>query len=295
MPGAFWLPLAWLLVSLALQVGWQGLSQNLGQKKSLRARLNRLGGGLRPPAVEGDTPSPSGLSLPFQGWLGTAGRIFYFVGLPYLAVISGVLTPRLLGLKGVEYFVLTREADTLAAPFQQALALTFLEWLLDSQLLLPLSLLTFLFLAAIRWRLFHDRAAWAAPEISVLEVIYTGLHWAFYRAIFWAVTGDLYLGLVWGAGAVMIEWLLVSWLQKQFIVTHPDSQTQFGSQDRLQQVYGLQATQTFLIQLMLLILTSLLFFYTPNLWLIWPVHLALLAVLAYQKAPEGSARPLISS
>jgi hypothetical protein len=114
---------------------------------------------------------------------------------------------------------------------------------------------------------------WAAPEISGLKVIYTSLHWAFYRAIFWAVTGDLYLGLVWGAGAVMIEWLLVGWIQKQPLFQIP----------------------AFFIQLMLLILTSLLFFYTPNLWLIWLVHLALLAVLAYQKDPKVSARPLISS
>jgi hypothetical protein len=187
-------------------------------------------------------------------------------------VITGVLTPRLLGLKGVEYFVLAGESGSLTAPFQQALALTFLEWLLDSQLLIPLSLLAFLFVAAVRWRLSRDRVEWAAPEISALEVLYTGLHWAFYRAIFWAVTGDLYLGLVWGAGAVIIEWLLVGWIQKQ----------------------PLFQLQTFFIQLMLLILTSLLFFYTPNLWLIWPVHLALLAILAYQKAPEVSARPLTS-
>jgi hypothetical protein len=280
MRALFWLPLAWLLVSLALQVGWQGLSQNLGKKKSLRRPLKRLGGDLRPPAVGGDPPSQSGFRLSSQSWPGAPARVFYFVGLPYLAVISGVLTPRLLGLKGVEYFMLTGEAHTLAAPFQQALVLTLLEWLLDSQLLIPLSLLALLFLATIRWRLFYDQAEWVAPEISGLEVIYTSLHWAFYRAIFWAVTGDLYLGLVWGASAVIIEWFLVGWIQKQRVAP--------------QQVSGLQASQTFFIQLMLLILTSLLFFYTPNLWLIWPVHLALLAVLAYQKRPEVSSRSLVS-
>jgi hypothetical protein len=104
----------------------------------------------------------------------------------------------------------------------------------------------------------------ALPEVSVLAVIYTGLHWAFYRAAFWAVTGDLYLGLVWGIALVIGEWLLVVWIQKQLL---------------------LEFTR-FLSQFMVLILTALLFFYVPNLWLIWPVHLLMLMVLNQQPGTQ---------
>jgi hypothetical protein len=139
-----------------------------------------------------------------------------------------------------------------------------LEWFLDGQVLLPLSLLALLILGAIRWHLTHNNILLALPEVSVLAVIYTGLHWAFYRAAFWAITADLYLGLVWGIALVIGEWLLVAWIQKQLLLEFP----------------------RFLTQFMVLILTALLFFYVPNLWLIWPVHLLMLVVLNQQPGTQ---------
>lgn len=244
-----WLPLAWVLVSLGLRVGWCGLSQNLEKIKTLRGSQT--------------------LRASSSGWPAAIIRFLYFVGLPYLALISGVLTPRLLGLKGLDYFALISQGSSLAGSLQQALTLTLLEWLLDSQWLIPLSLLALLFLSCVRWQLARDKLALTLPPISGLEVIYSGLHWAFYRAAFWAATGDLYLGLVWGIGFVIIERLLLGWIQKQALLQSP----------------------AFFVELMVLSLTSLLFFYVPNLWLIWPVHLAMLAVLSHQAASPVSVQP----
>lgn len=255
MNGEIGLPLALVLISVALRVGWCGLSQNLGWQTrasesgdTLPMNPHLLGRHRLSQSIRGVLTEAS--------WPEAMARFLYFVGLPYLGLISGVLTTKSLGLKGLDYFALASAAGS----FQQAGTLLLLEWLLDSQVLIPLSLLALLFLSGIRWHLSHNHIRLALPQVSMLAVIYTGLHWAFYRAAFWTITGDLYLGLVWGIGLVTGEWLLIGWIQKQLLPQSSHLLTQF----------------------MVLTLTGLLFFYVPNLWLIWPVHLLMLVVLNQQ-------------
>jgi len=191
-------------------------------------------------------------------WVRGAAIFFYFAGIPYLALIFGLLTPRLLGLKGLEYFALIDwNGDFLAAQIQQATTLMLLEWLLDSSVIILAGLAAILILIAIRISLTHQGVVLTLTRETTLFTIYYGLHWAFYRAIFWSLTGDLYLGVVLGLGFVLLEWSLTSWVQGQW----------------------LESKQCFLVNTIILILTSTLFFYSPNLWLLWPIHLLLVAII----------------
>jgi hypothetical protein len=62
-----------------------------------------------------------------QRWPGRAAEFFYFVGLPYLALIFGLLPPRLLGLKGLEYLLSISTMSSLA-DLRQALILWLAAW-----------------------------------------------------------------------------------------------------------------------------------------------------------------------
>ena len=182
----------------------------------------------------------------------------YFVGIPYLALILGILTPRLLGLKGLEHFVLVDwNGNFLIAQLQQATTLMLVEWLLDSSATILAGLAAVLILIVIRINLTHNGIGPTPYRESALYTIYYGLHWAFYRAVFWSITDDLYLGVILGLAFVLLEWSLVAWVRRRW----------------------LEQKQQFLANTLVLILTSTIFFYSPNLWLLWPVHLLMVAIL----------------
>jgi hypothetical protein len=199
-----------------------------------------------------------------EQWPGWAARFFYFVGLPYLAVISGVLSTRLLGLKGLEYFILidvesASENGRLVAEIQYASLLMLLEWFVDSSSTIVAGLVALLVLAGVTVGLARAGVMVAGgSHMTVTGVIYYGLHWAFYRAVFWLITGDLYLGVVWGAALVMLEAMLAM-LAARVRGNWNDQQPQF------------------LLNSIILILTATVFFYSPNLWLLWLVHGAMVA------------------
>jgi hypothetical protein len=193
-------------------------------------------------------------------WPGHTARFFYFVGLPYLTLVGGILTPGLLGLKGLENFTLVDLSGAsaipqqLAAEIQYALVLVFVEWLVDSRATIMAGLAVLVILGGVRLALARAGLGPApGPRLSVLDVLYHGLHWAFYRAILWLMTGDLYLATILGAGLVMVEWSLIAWLQEE----QPAQK------------------QRRLLNTIILISTGAVFFYSPNLWLLWPVHLAM--------------------
>lgn len=228
-----WLAAGLLLISTALVVGWTWLKENREYNYS------RI--------IEIET-----------GWPGRLARFFYFVGLPYLAVITGLITTRSLGLKGLEYLSLIEGGAGLTAQVQYSVVLILLEWWLDSWAGLGLGIAALVVLAGIRLSLVRAGVEWTAGSFpGILAIIYQGLHWAFYRAVFWTMTGDLYLGVILGTGWVIVEWFLVGSLEK----------TWSGR------------PQPILVNMMILILIAAIFFYSPNLWLLWPVHLAMAALL----------------
>lgn len=201
-----------------------------------------------------------------EQWPGATARFFYFVGLPYLALLSGILTARFLGLKGLEHFVFAGLSEDFSiflflAELQKAMTLLLLECLIDGGAMIQAGLMTLLILAGLRLGLAREGLALAANfHQPMLSTVYDGLHWAFYRAIFWQLSGDLYLGVVWGVVWVLLEWTLTAWAHKS----------------------GTAQPRSHLLRTILLILTATLFFYSPNLWLLWLVHLALVAVVSLQ-------------
>ena len=200
-------------------------------------------------------------------YLGQAARFFYFVGLPYLAVILGIVTTRMLGLKGLEHVGLI-EGGSLASGLQTVLILTLLEWLVDSSTTILAGVAALVILGGLRLSLARSGIALGVGyRATVVDTIYQALHWAFYRAVIWVLTGDLYLAVVLGAGLVLAEWLLVTWLRQDWA-------------DQ-QQVIWLDS--------LILILTAAIFYYSPNLFLLWPFHLAMGVLLRNSAAGKGEA------
>jgi len=218
-----WIAIALAVISPVLLVGWQWLKQKLTSAGWLKQR-----------------------------WLGRTAEFFYFVGLPYLALVFGVLTPQRLGLKGLEYFSLI-SPNAIFADLQRIFALLLVEWLVDVGPMLGLGFITAFILGGIIFVLVRYGVPEAQSSETILYTIYYTLHWAFYWALFWLLLDNLYLGILIGSSWVILEWWLVARMQ----------QTQFGEHPQQ------------LVEIMILILTATIFFYRPNLWLLWPIHLTL--------------------
>ncbi|MBN1220792.1 MAG: hypothetical protein JXM69_17860 [Anaerolineae bacterium] len=191
-----------------------------------------------------------------QRWLGRAAEFFYMVGLPYLAMVSGLLAPSFLGLKGLAYFSLV-SSNLLGSELPNVMALIMLEWLGDGRAIIITGLIALLVLAGITWELARSGIVEATSSVSVIDTIYHTVHGAFYWALFWLMTDDLYLGVVFGTGWTILEKMLISKLQ----------QNRFFQQPQL------------LLEVIILILGATIFFYRPNLWLLWPVHLAMVGLV----------------
>jgi len=192
-----------------------------------------------------------------EQWPGRLAQFFYFVGIPYFAVSFGILKPRLLGLSGLDYFnLIDWSSEYLAVQIQQATTLMVLEWLIDSSMTLLAGSIALLVWSGIWLSLKYRGSNFSLARQSVTYIIYYGLHWAFYRAIFWSITDDLYLGVVLGSSFIILEWGLIQIWQKQWSTPQP----------------------SFLINTIILILTSTVFFYSPNLWLLWPIHWIMVAL-----------------
>ncbi len=207
---------------------------------------------------------------PKKRWTGQAAQFFYYVSLPYLALLSGVLPSSLLGLKGLEYFAMISPASD---PFaiQHALILILAEWLADARMTILVGLVAIAVWSGVRYMLIRGGVKQTQTlQPTTLDTIYLSLHWAFYRAIFWQISGDLYLGVVLGAALVIMEWVLVAMVQKNW-PAHLES---------------------ILIHSSILILTGAVFFYSPNLWLLWPVHLVMVAI--FYKLEAGSIQSPLS-
>ena len=213
-----WLASGLALISLALPVGWAWLNKN---------------------------PSFDNLK---QRWPGRAAEFFYFIGLPYLALITGLLPARLLGLKGLEHFLALTFTN-----LSQAVILWLGECLVDVGPMLGAGLVALAVSGGVTWGLSQASIGPVTAPASAGHTLYQTIHWAFYWAIFWLITSDLYLGVVLGSAWVILEEGLIARLQAS----------------------PLLATSSLFIKLMVLLLTSAVFFYRPNVWLLWPIHLVL--------------------
>jgi hypothetical protein len=204
------------------------------------------------------------------GWAASILRFVYYVGLPYTALVLGVLPGRYLGLIGLDRLQIGAVGGTeaglntwrLLVQLRDAVSLAILDWLPGVGTLLNLGAVMLLLLS-IAW-LGYGRARRSlspnpgetgvpSPFPSMVQAGYQAVHWSFYRGIAWLLTDDLYLAVVGGILLVGVEWLL-------------DPGRKTGAQH-----------EEILIDASLLIATSVIFLFVPNLWLLVPVHWLLAA------------------
>ncbi len=199
-------------------------------------------------------------------WPAEAGRFLYYLGIPYLALggwpqglHQGLLSLGDMGIVGLDTsWTLTR--------WLQA-ASTGIGWGLVGLLFLVLS-----WVNANRnvgnFRLEFSRVSqWRV----LVDVLYLGIHWAFYRGALTLITGDLYAGTFFGLGLIYLEWSL-----------NPLWRRGWRSQPQAA-IRWLRATLALVI--------AVLFFLSRNLWICLVVH-GLLELLLRQlgRARLGSPR-----
>jgi hypothetical protein len=201
-----------------------------------------------------------------EGWAASVLRFVYYIGLPYIALVLGVVPGRYMGLVGPG-----QSQDTLSglesgflARIRDYLSLVILSWLPDVGTVVALGAITLVFLSVLWLGYAYLRGSVVSGSgisplplrsgynLGLLQVIYQAVHWSFYRSAVWLLADDLYLGVVGGIIIVGGEWVLDSgWMHK---VRHA------------------QAGEVLLIDASVLVATSLIFFFMPNLWLLIPAH-----------------------
>ena len=207
-----------------------------------------------------------------EGSAASVLRFVYYVGLPYVALILGVVPGRYLGLVGPGRL---REptlgpTPTFVAQIRDHLSLVFLTWLPDVGTIVGLGVVVVLFLG-VTWLGYAYLRGVVIPGVRVnpaslrdrkdhrvVRVIYLAVHWSFYRGAVWLLTDDLYLGVVGGILLVAAEWMLDSgWVAGVRLV---------------------QSRDFLLVDASVLVATSVIFFFVPNLWLLLPIHMLLATV-----------------
>jgi hypothetical protein len=187
---------------------------------------------------------------PLVPWLEELLRFVYFLGIPFMAIISGWLGADLLGIRGTEWMAGQSVQGFLWEDWVRGLALVTatilgvaVAWLV-SRLIARKSGLT--------------AATQGVPDPlwrQLLDVFYLQLHWAFYRSgpILWL--DDLYWGAMIGLGLVLLEMSL----NPAFWWTLKSPETAGPPLFRLAMAW----------------VSTLLFITTHNLWLTAGAHLVL--------------------
>ncbi|MCL5997488.1 MAG: hypothetical protein M1546_15735 [Chloroflexi bacterium] len=202
------------------------------------------------------------------GWPVSLLRFAYYVGLPYVTLVLGVLPSRYLGLVGLDRLPAvgdTLPAANILAPVRAAVSLLLLSWLPDLGRLAGLTALMSLLLVATWLAYRHvQRSPVSAHEAGVVphhgkalpasfsRSAYAAVHWSFYRACAWLLAGDLYLGVVGGVILVCGEWLICNRWGRSGANSTP--------------------VELRLVDASVLVATSAIFYFAPNLWLLMPVH-----------------------
>jgi hypothetical protein len=218
-----------------------------------------------------------------RSWAAAPARFIYYVGLPYLTLVLGVIPGRYLGLVGLERLpgvaASTPGSNGILSQVRAAASTLLLQWLPDIGQMAGLAALMGVLLG-VAWfaygRLKRQTGDSPAAEpvpggtrspTSFVRISYAAIHWSFYRAGMWVLLGDLYLATVCGVLVVAAEWLLT----------------------RLWAFPRARAVDVVAIEASLLVTTATIFYFVPNLWLLIPVHW-LLAQVSW-RAMSSSVRP----
>jgi hypothetical protein len=230
-----------------------------------------------------------------NGWAASILRFVYYVGIPYAALILGVVPGRYLGLVGPDHlqagrsplsgFEFGSNAWQFLSQIRDFISLAVLNWLPSVGTIAGLAVVMFLLLG-VTWLAYgyfrHDATSGPTARLlslprrkipPVVQIIYQAIHWSFYRSAVWLLTDDLYLGVIGGILLVGAEWMLdPGWIDGVHYELSGDER---------------------LIDASVLIATSVIFFFVPNLWLVMPVHW-LLAIASRRMVALGQFRTAAS-
>lgn len=193
-------------------------------------------------------------------WLPTILQAIYFLGLPYLTLITGLLPARFFGLKGIEFFLIPDLGQPISSVigtlFTQAGNILF-TWLPDFGPVVSVSMiLGAIFVLYLGFYLQAIRPAKITIYQSKVGIVFDVAHWAFYRAAIWLIAGSIYVGFLGGLILVLVEYMFANWLRK----------------------FPALLQQQFLFKFSLGLLTSVTFLFVPNLWLTLTFHGVLVIV-----------------
>jgi len=253
-----WQVAAYLLASIVLWV----VSARVTRQQANGADMRRLG----------------------QGWPAVVLRFAYYVGLPYAALVLGVIPSSYMGLAGLGQLPAPQGdpgGHHLLARFRTAASHVVLTWVSDLGTMAGIAAVMCLLLAVVwvgyglsRCRIAPGAggtSAYPQPPTapSLVHISYQGIHWSFYRSGVWLLTGDPYLGVVGGILLIGAEWLLGA-----------------GGAEGKRSIFLSEAQ---MLDITLLIATSVIFYFVPNLWLLIPIHW-LLALVSQRMMRLGVSR-----
>jgi hypothetical protein len=219
-----------------------------------------------------------------QGWPTVVLRFAYYVGLPYAALVLGVIPSSYIGLVGLGQLPAPRSdpgAHHFLAGFRAAASHVVLTWVSDLGTMAGIAAVMCLLLAVV-WVGYglsrrgvalglNGTSAYRQPPTgpSLVHISYQAIHWSFYRSGVWLLTGDPYLGVVGGILLIGAEWLFGA-----------------GGAEGKRSIFLSEAQ---MLDITLLIATSVIFYFVPNLWLLIPIHW-LLALVSQRMMWLGVSR-----
>jgi len=197
--------------------------------------------------------------------IGEVAIFFFHIGIPFVAIIVGVLGTDLMALGN-------------ALP-NTVLGFAALEWVRG----VGIAVGTLLFVMLVLWLMSRGQSAvhtskstWAT---ALREAAYNEVHWAFYRSAGALWFGDLYAGAVLGSVLIGLEWVL-----------HPHFRAQ---------VQSAEMRPKLVLQLICLIVSSGLYLGVQNLWLMMAAHVLISVIgsrfLSARTTDTAAATPLNSS
>jgi hypothetical protein len=221
-----WLALSFFLYALATNVAWtyRGL------------RLGRIGW-----LVETNKRWPQ------RAWFPQPLRLLYYLGLPYLALLKGVVNPRSMGLVDLDWFQHLGRGAVLGGGAFIFLSLVWGYYARSTRQLRSVADPLFSRLATL-----NQPWGWA---LLLLDVVYLQAHWAFYRSLPTQLLGDLYGGVFLGLILILLEG-----------TSNPLLRHDLG---QLERAGGILLTGA------MALVTALVYLFTRNLWLCVLVHLGI--------------------
>lgn len=156
-------------------------------------------------------------STPFFDWLNRNSiskilQLIYFIGIPYLALLSGLIPARLFGLKAwdsISQLIATAFARQLTSNWQTQLGISIQVWASDAGASIGIIASLIGVSLFFGWLYLRGNHPPIVTMPSYSQWIVDIIHWSFYRAAIWRISGDLYLSVLGGIFLILIEYLFV--------------------------------------------------------------------------------------